>query len=53
MPMVVLGDGASSMARHVSPHAGLCGLFTMEDDNRNAQGFQRLCEQMSAGRAKK
>ena len=50
MPMVVLGGGASILARHVSPRAGLCGLFTLEDDKRNAQGFQRLCEQMSAGR---
>ena len=47
MPMVVLGGGASILARHVSPRAGLCGLFTLEDDKRNAQGFQRLCEQMS------
>ena len=51
MPMVVLGGGASILARHVSPRAGLCGLFTLEDDKRNAQGFQRLCEQMS-GRGK-
>ena len=50
MPMVVLGGGASILTRHVSPRAGLCGLFTLEDDKRNAQGFQRLCEQMSAGR---
>ena len=47
MPMVVLGGGASILARHVSPRAGLCSLFTLEDDKRNAQGFQRLCEQMS------
>ena len=47
MPMVVLGGGASILARHVSPRAGLCGLFTLEDDKRNAQGFQRLCERMS------
>ena len=51
MPMVVLGGGASILARHVSPRAGLCGLFTLEDDKRNAQGFQRLCERMS-GRGK-
>ena len=51
MPMVVLGGGASILARHVSPRAGLCGLFTLEDDKRNAQGFQQLCEQMSAGQA--
>lgn len=51
MPMVVLGGGASILARHVSPRAGLCGLFTLEDDKRNAQGFQRLCERM-AGRGK-
>ena len=51
MPMVVLGGGASILARHVSPSAGLCGLFTLEDDKRNAQGFQRLCERMS-GRGK-
>lgn len=51
MPMVVLGGGASILARHVSPSAGLCGLFTLEDDKRNAQGFQRLCERM-AGRGK-
>ena len=51
MPMVVLGGGASILARHVSPRAGLCGLFALEDDKRNAQGFQRLCEQMSAGRS--
>ena len=50
MPMVVLGGGASILARHVSPSAGLCGLFTLENDKRNAQGFQRLCERMSAGR---
>ena len=50
MPMVVLGGGASILARHVSPRAGLCGLFTLENDKRNAQGFQRLCERMSAGR---
>lgn len=49
MPMVVLGGGASILARHVSPRAGLCGLFALEDDKRNAQGFQRLCERMSAG----
>ena len=49
MPMVVLGGGASILARHVSPRAGLCGLFTLENDKRNAQGFQRLCERMSAG----
>ena len=47
MPMVVLGGGASILTRHVSPRAGLCGIFTLEDDKRNAQGFQRLCEQMS------
>ena len=47
MPMVVLGGGASILARHVSPRAGLCGLFALEDDKRNAQGFQRLCERMS------
>ena len=47
MPMVVLGGGASILTRHVSPRAGLCGLFTLEDDKRNAQGFQRLCERMS------
>ena len=46
MPMVVLGGGASILARHVSPRAGLCGLFTLEDDKRNAQGFQRLGERM-------
>ena len=51
MPMVVLGGGASILARHVSPRAGLCGLFTLEDDKRNAQGFQWLCERM-AGRGK-
>ena len=51
MPMVVLGGGASILTRHVSPRAGLCGLFTLEDDKRNAQGFQRLCERMSAGRS--
>ncbi len=39
MPMVVLGGGASILTHHVSPRAGLCGLFTMEDDKRNAQGF--------------
>ena len=50
MPMVVLGGGASILARHVSPRAGLCGIFTLEDDKRNAQGFQRLCERISAGR---
>ena len=43
------GGGASILARHVSPSAGLCGLFALEDDKRNAQGFQRLCERMSAG----
>lgn len=47
MPMVVLGGGASILTRHVSPRAGLCGLFMLEDDKRNAQGFQRLCERMS------
>ena len=47
MPMVVLGGGASILARHVSPRASLCGLFTLENDKRNAQGFQRLCERMS------
>ena len=47
MPMVVLGGGASILTRHVSPRAGLCGLFALEDDKRNAQGFQRLCERMS------
>ena len=47
MPMVVLGGGASILARHVSSRAGLCGLFALEDDKRNAQGFQRLCERMS------
>ena len=46
MPMVVLGGGASILARHVSPRAGLCGFFTLEDDKRNAQGFQRLGERM-------
>ena len=50
MPMVVLGGGASILARQVSPRAGLCGLFTLENDKRNAQGFQRLCERLSAGR---
>ena len=41
--------GIHQALRHVSPSAGLCGLFTLEDDKRNAQGFQRLCERMSAG----
>ena len=53
MPMVVLGGGASILARHVSPRAGSCGLFTLEDDKRNAQGFQRLCERMSAVQGEK
>lgn len=52
MPMVVLGGGASILARHVSPRADLCWLSTMEDDKWNAQGFQRLCERMSAERSK-
>lgn len=49
MPMVVLGGDASILARHVLPRAGLCGLFMLEDDKRNAQRFQRMCERMSVG----
>jgi len=47
LPVVILGGGASVVKRNISPKDGLCRAFYLPDDKVNAEGFERILNQMS------
>lgn len=47
-----MGGGASLVRKSVEPQDGLCRAIYLTDDKLNAEGFERILEQMS-GEAKK
>ena len=49
IPMVMLGGGAAVVKGNVSHQDGLCRFFTLIDDKVNAEGFERILGQFSAG----
>ena len=48
----LVGGGASLVRKSVEPQDGLCRAIYLTDDKLNAEGFERILEQMS-GEAKK
>ena len=47
LPVVMMGGGASVVHRSVSQQDGLCQVIPLLDDKVNAEGFERIVEQMS------
>ena len=52
LPVILMGGGASLVKKSVEPQDGLCRAIYLTDDKLNAEGFERILEQMS-GEAKK
>lgn len=48
MPVVMLGGGASMVMRQVRDEDRLCRVLPLLDSRINAEGFERLAEQMEA-----
>lgn len=48
----LVGGGASLVRKSVEPQDGLCRAIYLTDDKLNAEGFERILEQMS-GEVKK
>ena len=46
LPVVMLGGGAAVVSRRVSEGKGVSRAFALEDDKVNAEGFERILEQM-------
>ena len=46
LPVVMLGGGAAVVSRRVSEEKGVSRAFALEDDKVNAEGFERILEQM-------
>lgn len=49
--MILMGGGAATVMRNVSERDGLCRAFLLGDDKVNAEGFERILEQMSGREA--
>ena len=47
LPVVMLGGGAAVVSRRVSEGKGVSRAFALEDDKVNAEGYERILEQMS------
>ena len=47
LPVVMMGGGATVVHRSVSQQDGLCQVIPLLDDKINAEGFERIVEQMS------
>ena len=47
LPVILMGGGAATVMRNVSERDGLCRAFLLGDDKVNAEGFERILEQMS------
>lgn len=47
LPVVMLGGGAAVVSRRVSEGKGASRAFALEDDKVNAEGYERILEQMS------
>ena len=47
LPVVMMGGGAAVVHRSVSQQDGLCQVIPLLDDKVNAEGFERIVEQMS------
>lgn len=47
MPVVMLGGGASTVTRYVREEDRLCHVLPLLDSRINAEGFERLAEQMA------
>ena len=52
LPVILMGGGASLVKKSVEPQDGLCRAIYLTDDKLNAEGFERILEQMS-GEVKK
>ena len=51
LPVILMGGGAATVMRNVSERDGLCRAFLLGDDKVNAEGFERILEQMSGREA--
>lgn len=47
LPVILMGGGASLVKKSVEPQDGLCRAIYLTDDKLNAEGFERILEQMS------
>ena len=46
IPVIMLGGGAAVVKGNVSEQDGLCRTFALIDDRVNAEGFERILEQL-------
>ena len=53
LPVVMLGGGAAVVKRHLGPRDGLCRVFTLAGDKVNAEGFERILDQLPANPEKR
>ena len=53
LPAVMLGGGAAVVKRHLGPRDGLCRIFTLAGDKVNAEGFERILDQLPANPEKR
>ena len=51
LPVILMGGGAATVMRNVNERDGLCRAFLLGDDKVNAEGFERILEQMSGREA--
>ena len=51
LPVILMGGGAATVMRNVNERDGLCQAFLLGDDKVNAEGFERILEQMSGREA--
>ena len=49
IPVVMLGGGAAVVKGNVSEQDALCRVFALLDDKVNAEGFERILEQLKTG----
>ena len=49
----MLGGGAAVVKRHFGPRDGLCRVFTLAGDKVNAEGFERILNQLPANPEKR
>ena len=53
LPVVMLGGGAAVVKRHLGLRDGLCRIFTLAGDKVNAEGFERILDQLPANPEKR
>ena len=52
IPVVMVGGGAAVVKRNIKPQDRLCRALSLLDTKVNAEGFERILEQMQEGQSK-